>query len=190
VTGLPIQAPLKRWRDPRGRHRGAGHLSRPQPTGASCVANNGETQLKRALTQGAGIVSNLSRSKRGAGLACSRCGNAMDEVVRIAPLPGEPGLIAYECPGCGYVTSVLSHPDGNQCRVGQRILIRSLRPMPAPASQSVFISPAAFKARFMTARISTGTDRDASGGAAKDGFPRARSPTISCDRRAARSKDS
>jgi hypothetical protein len=38
----------------------------------------------------------------------------MDEVVRIAPLPGEPGLIAYECPGCGYVTSVLSHPDGER----------------------------------------------------------------------------
>ena len=38
----------------------------------------------------------------------------MDEVVRIAPLPGEPGLTAYEGPGCGYVTSVLSHPDGEQ----------------------------------------------------------------------------
>ena len=86
----------------------------PQPTGPSCVGNNGETQLKRALTQGVGIVSNLSRSNRGGGLACSRCGAAMDEVVRIAPLPGEPGLIAYECPGCGYVTSVLSHPDGER----------------------------------------------------------------------------
>ena len=93
--------------------RGAGHDA-PQPTGRSCVGNNGETQLKRALTQGVGIVSNLSRSKRGGGLACSRCGAAMDEVVRIAPLPGEPGLIAYECPGCGYVTSVLSHPDGER----------------------------------------------------------------------------
>jgi len=38
----------------------------------------------------------------------------MDEVVRIAPLPGEPGLIAYECPGCGYVTSVLSHSEEEQ----------------------------------------------------------------------------
>jgi predicted RNA-binding Zn-ribbon protein involved in translation (DUF1610 family) len=31
----------------------------------------------------------------------------MDEVVRIAPVAGEPGLTAYECPKCGYVTSVL-----------------------------------------------------------------------------------
>lgn len=113
VTRLPIQ-PLKRWPDPLRPARGRRHVIAPQPTGRSCVGNNGETQLKRALTQGVGIVSNLSRSKRGGGLACSRCGAAMDEVVRIAPLPGEPGLIAYECPGCGYVTSVLSHPDGER----------------------------------------------------------------------------
>jgi hypothetical protein len=31
----------------------------------------------------------------------------MDEVVSIAPVVGEPGLTAYECPKCGYVTSVL-----------------------------------------------------------------------------------
>ena len=36
----------------------------------------------------------------------------MDEVLSIAPLAGEPGLIAYECPNCGYVTSVLTQPDG------------------------------------------------------------------------------
>ena len=29
----------------------------------------------------------------------------MDEVVSIAPVAGEPGLTAYECPKCGYVTS-------------------------------------------------------------------------------------
>lgn len=40
----------------------------------------------------------------------------MDEVVSIAPLAGEPGLIAYECPSCGYVTSVLFHPDGANSR--------------------------------------------------------------------------
>jgi hypothetical protein len=111
--GDPL-APLRRWLDPRGWHAAPATCHRPQPTRASCVGNNGETQLKRAVTQGVGIVSNLSRSKRGGGLACSRCEAAMDEVVRIAPLPGEPGLIAYECPGCGYVTSVLSHPDGEQ----------------------------------------------------------------------------
>jgi hypothetical protein len=29
----------------------------------------------------------------------------MQEVVSIAPLRAEPGLIAYECPACGHVTS-------------------------------------------------------------------------------------
>ena len=111
--GDPL-APLRRWLDLAVGTRRRPLVIAPQPTRASCVGNNGETQLKRAVTQGVGIVSNLSRSKRGGGLACSRCGAAMDEVVRIAPLPGEPGLIAYECPGCGYVTSVLSHPDGEQ----------------------------------------------------------------------------
>jgi hypothetical protein len=28
-------------------------------------------------------------------------------LVSIAPVAGEPGLIAYECPKCSYVTSVL-----------------------------------------------------------------------------------
>jgi hypothetical protein len=34
----------------------------------------------------------------------------MDEVVSIAPVAGEPGLTAYECPNFGYVMSVLEHP--------------------------------------------------------------------------------
>ena len=36
----------------------------------------------------------------------------MEEVARIAPVEGEPGLIAYECPSCRYATSVLSSKDG------------------------------------------------------------------------------
>jgi hypothetical protein len=36
----------------------------------------------------------------------------MDEVVSIAPAIGELGLIAYECPNCVYVTSVLVQPNG------------------------------------------------------------------------------
>jgi hypothetical protein len=36
----------------------------------------------------------------------------MVEIVTIAPLPHEPGLIAYECAACGYVTSVIISPDG------------------------------------------------------------------------------
>ena len=35
----------------------------------------------------------------------------MNDVVRIEPTLGEPGLIAYECPNCLYVTSVLLEPQ-------------------------------------------------------------------------------
>jgi hypothetical protein len=38
----------------------------------------------------------------------------MDEVVSIEPVVGEPGLIAYECPNCVYVTSVLVQPNSGQ----------------------------------------------------------------------------
>jgi predicted RNA-binding Zn-ribbon protein involved in translation (DUF1610 family) len=34
----------------------------------------------------------------------------MKDIVTIAPLGDEPGLVAYECPKCGHVTSVLQHP--------------------------------------------------------------------------------
>jgi hypothetical protein len=35
----------------------------------------------------------------------------MIDVVTIAPLGHEPGLIAYECPKCRYVNSVLQYPQ-------------------------------------------------------------------------------
>ena len=34
----------------------------------------------------------------------------MVEIVSIAPLLHEPGLIGYECSACGYVTSVIIPP--------------------------------------------------------------------------------
>jgi phage FluMu protein Com len=49
--------------------------------------------------------------KREGTLACPRCKASMKEVVWIAPLQNEPGLIAYECPSCSYVNSVLIGPD-------------------------------------------------------------------------------
>jgi hypothetical protein len=36
----------------------------------------------------------------------------MAEIMRIAPLGDELGLIAYECPACGKVTSVLVPAEG------------------------------------------------------------------------------
>jgi hypothetical protein len=35
----------------------------------------------------------------------------MDEVLRIAPATGDPGLVAYECPQCRHLTSVLLEPS-------------------------------------------------------------------------------
>jgi hypothetical protein len=35
----------------------------------------------------------------------------MDEVLSIAPNASNPGLVAYECPQCRYVTSVLLPPS-------------------------------------------------------------------------------
>ena len=49
--------------------------------------------------------------KREGTLACPRCKAAMKDVVWIAPVQNDPGLIAYECPSCGYVTSVLIGPQ-------------------------------------------------------------------------------
>src|ERR1700680_3765396 len=41
-------------------------------------------------------------------LLCPRCRAAqMTEVTSIAPLLHEPGLVAYECPRCGHLTSVV-----------------------------------------------------------------------------------
>jgi transposase-like protein len=42
--------------------------------------------------------------KREGILACPRCKAPMKEVVWIAPVQNDPGLIAYECPSCGYVS--------------------------------------------------------------------------------------
>jgi hypothetical protein len=49
--------------------------------------------------------------RRAKAVQCPRCGTAMDEVARIAPSFGDPGLIGYECPSCVYVTSELLQPN-------------------------------------------------------------------------------
>jgi hypothetical protein len=44
-------------------------------------------------------------------LLCPRCKAAqMAEVTAIAPLLHEPGLIAFECPRCGHLTSIVQPP--------------------------------------------------------------------------------
>jgi hypothetical protein len=47
-----------------------------------------------------------------AGKICARCGAMMKIVVTIEHVGSEPGLIAYECPKCWYVTSDLHYPGG------------------------------------------------------------------------------
>jgi rubredoxin len=63
-------------------------------------------------------VSDLA--KREGTLACPRCKAPMKDVVWIAPVQSDPGLIAYECPSCGYLTSVLiATQSGDQSKGGQ-----------------------------------------------------------------------
>ena len=62
------------------------------------------------MGDGMRFVSDLAKREEGT-LACPRCKAPMKEVVRIAPVQREPGLIAYECAACGYVTSVLIEPS-------------------------------------------------------------------------------
>jgi hypothetical protein len=80
--------------------------------------------------------------KREGTLACPRCKAPMTEVLRIAPVQSDPGLTAYECPSCGYITSVLmgaapqSEPvkAANGPKVGQRLDLTA-PPSPYPGER-------------------------------------------------------
>ena len=60
------------------------------------------------------------RSEHADFLTCPRCGTKMPKVVTIAPMGRQPGLVAYECPKCVYVTSVLVSAEGNSTARGER----------------------------------------------------------------------
>jgi hypothetical protein len=45
---------------------------------------------------------------------CPRCGTVMQNVVTVAPVGSQPGMIAYECPACRVVTSVPLPPETQQ----------------------------------------------------------------------------
>ena len=57
------------------------------------------------------IESNAKIGRRERAVKCPRCGTVMDEVARIAPSLGDPGLIGYVCPNCVYVTSEMLQPS-------------------------------------------------------------------------------
>jgi transposase-like protein len=61
---------------------------------------------------GMAFVSDLA--KRKGTIKCPRCKAPMNEVLWIAPVQTDPGLIAYECPSCSYVTSILTSPQSSQ----------------------------------------------------------------------------
>jgi hypothetical protein len=59
-----------------------------------------------------------SHAECAGGLVCPRCRQpTMMEVLTIAPLAHEPGLIAYECTGCGHVRSDLQPSSEGQSSV-------------------------------------------------------------------------
>ena len=48
----------------------------------------------------------FSRSRRRA-IRCQRCSGTMDEIMEIPALWDAPGLIAFECPDCKHLASVM-----------------------------------------------------------------------------------
>ena len=54
-------------------------------------------------------MANEQRTRRGGAPApsCPKYGSTMKDVVTIAPVAGDPGLVAYECPDCKHLTSVI-----------------------------------------------------------------------------------
>jgi C4-type Zn-finger protein len=52
-------------------------------------------------------MANISQRGNLQSKSCPLCGGVMKDVVTIAPIAGEPGLIAYECQNCRHVMSDL-----------------------------------------------------------------------------------
>jgi hypothetical protein len=67
----------------------------------------------------------------------------MDDILTIPPVAGEMGLIAYECPGCGYVTSVLLQPDDPRFPTFKRYVPPATRRLEAISFQQNAISKSA-----------------------------------------------
>jgi hypothetical protein len=81
----------------------------------ACGGEKGHT-TSPPQSRGRTPMSDQGRASRADLPPCPRCKAAMSEVASIAPKGRDPGLIAFECLRCGYVTSVLipslSRADG------------------------------------------------------------------------------
>jgi DNA-directed RNA polymerase subunit RPC12/RpoP len=81
-----------------------------QLTFVALIFERGERDSLRSTGEGVAPVSNKQRGRSSDLPPCSRCKTTVVEVVSIAPTQTELGLIAYECPRCGHVGSVLLQP--------------------------------------------------------------------------------
>jgi hypothetical protein len=79
------------------------HFSAALGTGALANQRSPERARERPVAE-------EQRTKRADMPACARCGAAMEEILTILPVVHEKGLIAYECPKCGYLSSLLIDP--------------------------------------------------------------------------------
>jgi len=72
------------------------------------------TDLERTPTaidhDGPTLMSGEEKTQSGTQPSCTRCGTKTQEILTIDPVSGDPGLVAYECPKCGQVMSVLIPP--------------------------------------------------------------------------------
>ena len=89
--------------------------ARAQTYGATLLRVSSEVVRPSWLAVGAGNVSGRND------FSSNRLFGSVREVTRIAPLRDEPGLIAYECPACSYVTSLFVSP-------AEHIMALKLRP--------------------------------------------------------------
>ena len=107
MTVADVLATMVEDRVSRARRERDHSHRRSQPTPSSCVGLPGSTTEPEEPT----MKEPMSGQNTAGTLLCPRCRAAqMTEVTSIAPLLHEPGLVAYECPRCGHLTSIVQPP--------------------------------------------------------------------------------
>jgi DNA-directed RNA polymerase subunit RPC12/RpoP len=109
-TGLAFENPGIGFERRPARCAVSDHSGSNQLTFVALIFERGERDSLRSTGEGVAPVSNEQTGRPNDLPPCSRCKTRVVEVVSIAPTQTEPGLIAYECPRCGHVGSVLLQP--------------------------------------------------------------------------------